>query len=133
MSPAEIVSLIGVVVVVLTAFVTRRKTNADIASQVTAMALSLIEPLEKRINVLECEKKELRTEMDDLTNENMELKKRIKALETEIGELTKENGELKKRVDDLESENRTLLEERETLQDRVKTLELELSRMRGKK
>lgn len=94
------IALIGLVAAAfgsLGLWVGRRKLKAEAAEIVTETALSLVAPLSSRVQALEIEVKQLRTEnkrlescIEDLEEQNKKLRTRVRELE-EVNRSLKEN------------------------------------------
>ena len=77
--------VVGGLASLFTALWYRKRTDAETARQISEAWERLIEPLEKRINLLECENKTLKAQLKEYQAENQQLRERIRCLEREQG------------------------------------------------
>lgn len=72
----------------------RRELDNNSAKQLTDIALSLVDPLEKRVDGLEADNTRLRARIRSLEAGEVSAVRKIEALEIEVERLTRENAEL---------------------------------------
>jgi len=83
---ATLAGITSIIVAIITTWAMRRKNAADVASQLTDIALSLIEPLQEEIDALKKEYTELQVEMGKLKSENALLHKWSQLLFSQVVE-----------------------------------------------
>ena len=84
---ATLAGITSIIVAIITTWAMRRKNAADVASQLTDMALSLIEPLQEEIDALKKEQSHLDTEVVKLKAENALLHRWSQLLFSQVVEL----------------------------------------------
>jgi hypothetical protein len=89
---------------IITAYIGRKKQQADAVQVIQAAAAGLVVDLKQRIDDLEVELKELRP----LRDEVQDLKYRTRCQDVEIGRLQKELTDASGRIQCLETENERL-------------------------
>jgi cell division protein FtsB len=97
-----IVAIVAAIPGILAFFGQRRKDKTDAAEKITAAALDLVEPYQKRVAEMENQISKLRTGLAAVEAENSKLKTNIELLVKENQVLRAENNTLTCKISDME-------------------------------